>query len=171
MVASAVYILDVKGKVLISRNYRGDVPVNAVDKFIPLTIENEDDEAAAGPVIQGDGVSYVYVKHNNVYRTPPRQRRRRQTKAAADTGGGRRRGSRVVGGAVLAITRKNSNVAAILVYLHKMKQVSAGRPQATWGSRAGAADAGVCRLLRRRAVRSLRSTSRTSRRRASGTTL
>ena len=68
MVASAVYILDVKGKVLISRNYRGDVPANAVDKFMPLAIENEDDESV-GPVLLGDGVSYVYVQHNNLYRT------------------------------------------------------------------------------------------------------
>ena len=69
MVASAVYVLDVKGKVLISRNYRGDVPANAVDKFMPLAIENEDDEAV-GPVLQGDDVSYVYVQHNNLYRMP-----------------------------------------------------------------------------------------------------
>ena len=27
MVASAVFILDLKGKVIISRNYRGDVPM------------------------------------------------------------------------------------------------------------------------------------------------
>ena len=30
--ASAIYILDLKGKVLISRNYRGDMPLNIIDK-------------------------------------------------------------------------------------------------------------------------------------------
>jgi hypothetical protein len=31
--ASAVYILDMKGKVIIARNYRGDVPMSVVDHF------------------------------------------------------------------------------------------------------------------------------------------
>lgn len=31
-----VFILDLKGKVLISRNYRGDIPMSAVEKFMPL---------------------------------------------------------------------------------------------------------------------------------------
>jgi len=30
--ASAIYILDMKGKTLISRNYRGDMPLNIIDK-------------------------------------------------------------------------------------------------------------------------------------------
>jgi len=89
MVVSAVYLLDLKGKVLINRNYRGDISSTAVDKFMPLVLENEDDTLS--PVVQGDGLSYVYVKHNNLY--------------------------------LLAITRKNSNVATILVYLHKIRQV------------------------------------------------
>lgn len=88
MVASAVYILDLKGKVLINRNYRGDIPSSAVEKFMPVVLEAEEE---LNPVVQGDGLSYVYVRHNNLY--------------------------------ILAITRKNSNVAAILVYLHKMRQV------------------------------------------------
>lgn len=35
MVASAVYITDIKGKVIISRNYRGDLPANVSDKCVP----------------------------------------------------------------------------------------------------------------------------------------
>jgi hypothetical protein len=34
MVLSAVFILDVKGRVLISRNYRGDVSKAAADKCV-----------------------------------------------------------------------------------------------------------------------------------------
>jgi len=66
MVLSAVYILDLKGKTLISRNYRGDIPNNAVEKFMPLVLESEDESVT--PIIQGDnGVNYIYVKHNNLY--------------------------------------------------------------------------------------------------------
>eukprot|EP00732_Lithocolla_globosa_P001981 Lithocolla_globosa_v1_NODE_1151_length_2830_cov_9.568084.p1 type:complete len:433 gc:universal NODE_1151_length_2830_cov_9.568084:2729-1431(-) len=89
MVCSAVFILDTKGKVLISRNYRGDLPISSVEKFLPMVLESEDE--GQHPVLEGDGVHYIYVKHNNLY--------------------------------LLALTRKNSNVATILVYLHKMKEV------------------------------------------------
>jgi len=34
MVASAVYILDLKGKILISRNYRGDIPKSAAERWV-----------------------------------------------------------------------------------------------------------------------------------------
>ena len=44
MVASAVFVLDVKGKVLINRNYRGDIPMSAVDKFMPMILDAEDNE-------------------------------------------------------------------------------------------------------------------------------
>jgi len=93
MVVSAVFILDMKGKVLISRNYRGDIPNSAVEKFMPMIMEAEEGSTEnAGPVIQGDnGISYVYIQHNNLY--------------------------------LLALTRRNSNISAILVYLHKIKEV------------------------------------------------
>lgn len=39
MVLSAIYILDVKGKVLISRNYRGDIDNNVIDKFIGMAMD------------------------------------------------------------------------------------------------------------------------------------
>ena len=34
MACSAIYFLDMKGKVLISRNYRGDIDNSVIDKFI-----------------------------------------------------------------------------------------------------------------------------------------
>ena len=37
MACSAIYFLDNKGKVLISRNYRGDIETSAIDKFIGET--------------------------------------------------------------------------------------------------------------------------------------
>ena len=36
MTLSAIYLLDMKGKVLVSRNYRGDIENNLIDKFIGL---------------------------------------------------------------------------------------------------------------------------------------
>jgi AP-1 complex subunit mu len=36
--------LDLKGKVLISRNYRGDIPMSAVEKFMPLVKKRHDDK-------------------------------------------------------------------------------------------------------------------------------
>jgi AP-1 complex subunit mu len=64
MVASAVYIMDLKGKVIISRNYRGDIPMNASDKF-SLHI-GEKDEMDLRPVFTLDGVTYAYIKCNNL---------------------------------------------------------------------------------------------------------
>ena len=38
MACSAIYFLDNKGKVLISRNYRGDIENSVIDKFIGESI-------------------------------------------------------------------------------------------------------------------------------------
>ena len=36
MAVSAVFLLDGKGKLLISRDFRGDVPVSCVDRFVNI---------------------------------------------------------------------------------------------------------------------------------------
>ncbi|KAI9308722.1 AP-1 complex subunit MU-1 [Cunninghamella echinulata] len=90
--ASAVFILDLKGKVLISRNYRGDIPMSAVEKFMPLISEAEDEQVPL-PCFTHDGINYLYLKHSNLY--------------------------------LLALTRKNTNAASIMLYLHKLTQVFA----------------------------------------------
>ena len=36
MACSAIYFLDMKGKVLVNRNYRGDIENTVIDKFIGL---------------------------------------------------------------------------------------------------------------------------------------
>ena len=43
MSTSAIYVLDAKGKVLISRNYRGDMDLSVIDKFMPLLMEKEEE--------------------------------------------------------------------------------------------------------------------------------
>jgi len=77
MVASAVFITDLQGKAIISRNYRGDYPINkAIEVFANYL--NEVEEEARKPIFHvdtngdfesGDGVgmtgpggqTYVYV--------------------------------------------------------------------------------------------------------------
>ena len=68
MSASAIYILDTKGKVLISRNYRGDIEMNVIERFMQLLLEKED-ESQLSPIFQHGDVALVYIKYNNVYRT------------------------------------------------------------------------------------------------------
>ena len=54
---SAVLILDQKGKVLISRNYRGDVPYNVADRFVSFVAEHE--VLLSGPLRHSPLLSYV----------------------------------------------------------------------------------------------------------------
>lgn len=65
MVASALFIMDLKGKIIISRNYRGDLPMSASEKFTKHLMEDE--EAQLTPVITDDGYTFVYIKHKNLY--------------------------------------------------------------------------------------------------------
>lgn len=64
--ASSLFFLDLKGKTLLSRNYRGDIAMSAVDRFMPLLAEQEE-EGTQSPVFTDDGINYLYVKHNNLY--------------------------------------------------------------------------------------------------------
>jgi len=66
MSSSVVYILDLKGKVLISRNYRGDLDMGIIDKFMPLVMEREE-EGNVSPIIQHGGVTFCFIKYNNLY--------------------------------------------------------------------------------------------------------
>jgi len=65
MACHAIYILDLKGKVVLSRNYRGDLPQNIAHRFITRLLEEED--VKVSPVIEDEGYSYIYVRHNNLY--------------------------------------------------------------------------------------------------------
>lgn len=64
MVASAIFVMDVKGKVIIARNYRGDIPMNVSERF-SLHIQ-EKDEMELRPVFTEDGITFVYIKCNNI---------------------------------------------------------------------------------------------------------
>lgn len=53
---------------LISRNYRGDIEMNVIEKFMQLLLEKED-ESQLSPIFQNGDVAFVYIKYNNVYRS------------------------------------------------------------------------------------------------------
>ncbi|XP_002158238.1 AP-1 complex subunit mu-1 isoform X1 [Hydra vulgaris] len=66
MSMSSVFILDLKGKNLICRTYRGDINMNVIEKFLPLVLDQEEDSADQPIVVCGD-VTFVYIKYNNLY--------------------------------------------------------------------------------------------------------
>ena len=51
---------------LISRNYRGDVDMSMIDKFLPMVLDAEE-EGTVSPILIHDKVTFVYIKHNNLY--------------------------------------------------------------------------------------------------------
>lgn len=60
MVASAVFITDLQGKAIISRNYRGDVPLNrAIEQFSKYLDEVE--EEAKKPIFHVDSNGDISV--------------------------------------------------------------------------------------------------------------
>ena len=66
MSVSAVFVLDSRGRVLIHRDYRGDVPLYHVERFMGKLAELEEEEKLS-PVMEGEGVTYVYLQHSNIY--------------------------------------------------------------------------------------------------------
>ncbi|KAM0035127.1 putative clathrin adaptor, mu subunit, Longin-like domain superfamily, AP complex, mu/sigma subunit [Helianthus debilis subsp. tardiflorus] len=65
--ASALFILDIKGRCLISRHYRDDISSVEAERFFTKLLENEEDIEAQGPVVFDNGVSHIFIRHNNVY--------------------------------------------------------------------------------------------------------
>lgn len=71
MSLSAIAFLDLKGKILLSRDYRGDIPIeSAAEKFLDLLGQADDEKRTpSGPIIYHEGLSYIYIRHNNLYGT------------------------------------------------------------------------------------------------------
>jgi AP-1 complex subunit mu len=68
MVASAIFILDARGKTLISRDFRGDLPMSAVSEFKRRVVEADDDANLTPFVhVEDKGYTFVYIRHSNVY--------------------------------------------------------------------------------------------------------
>jgi AP-1 complex subunit mu len=65
--ASQIHFLDIKGKPLLSRDYRGDIASNTIEKFPLLLLELENNDEIYTPFINHQGVNYIYIQHNNLY--------------------------------------------------------------------------------------------------------
>ncbi|ODV90736.1 hypothetical protein CANCADRAFT_110094 [Tortispora caseinolytica NRRL Y-17796] len=65
--ASSIHFLDLKGKPLLARNYRGDIPPSAIEKFPQLLLDAEDESSVVPPCITHDNINYLYISHNNLY--------------------------------------------------------------------------------------------------------
>ncbi|CAN0929436.1 AP-1 complex subunit mu-2 [Linum grandiflorum] len=64
---SALFLLDIKGRVLVWRDYRGDVTALQAEKFFTKLIEKEGDPQSQDPVVYDNGVSYMFIQHSNIY--------------------------------------------------------------------------------------------------------
>ena len=66
--ASLVAILDLKGKPLIQRSYRDDVPPSYIERFLPLVLEIEEEGQQVTPCMTSQGINYIHIRHSNLYR-------------------------------------------------------------------------------------------------------
>ena len=62
---SAIYFLDRKGRIIIFRNYRGEVDQDISEGFINEVLEL--DEANMKPAFTVDDVHYIWIRHQNIY--------------------------------------------------------------------------------------------------------
>ncbi|KAG6815760.1 AP-1 complex subunit mu-1, partial [Tephrocybe sp. NHM501043] len=89
--ASLIAILDLKGKPLIQRSYRDDVPASYVERFLPLVLDIEEEGQQVTPCFSSQGINYMHIRHSNLY--------------------------------LLALSKRNSNAAEIIIFLHRLTQV------------------------------------------------
>ena len=61
--------LCVRVQPLISRDYRGDVDLSVINNFLPMLLSLEE-EGMASPILVHEKVTFVYIKHNNLYCIP-----------------------------------------------------------------------------------------------------
>lgn len=111
--ASLVAILDLKGKPLIQRSYRDDVPPSYVERFLPLILEYEEEGQQVTPCFTVQGINYMHIRHSNLYRRSdlftPRMRSRLISVLFMTE--------------VLALSKRNSNATEIILFLHRLTQV------------------------------------------------
>lgn len=99
MICSSIHFLDRLGRVVLGRDYRGDIASSlhlaAFFALIsPSSKEDEDDRDDPGalpPVVHQDGITYVYLTKPSYY--------------------------------LVAMSRRNSNVVALTLFLHKTVNV------------------------------------------------
>ncbi|SCU90268.1 LAMI_0E01332g1_1 [Lachancea mirantina] len=65
--ASCVYFCDLRGKCILSRRYRDDIPSSAIEKFPTLLVDAEQESAVVPPCLSHNGVYYSFIQHNDIY--------------------------------------------------------------------------------------------------------
>ncbi|SCU88940.1 LADA_0E12860g1_1 [Lachancea dasiensis] len=65
--ASCIFFCDSKGKTILSRRYRNDVPPSAIEKFPALLLEAEQESSVIPPCLTHNGVQYLFIQHNDIY--------------------------------------------------------------------------------------------------------
>ena len=100
---------------LISRDYRGDVDLSSIDKFLPLVLDNEE-EGATSPLVVHEKVTFVYIKHNNLYRILHFHPLSSIIELFCCV-------LYLNSNPVVATTIKNANIALIFSFLHKIVEV------------------------------------------------
>ena len=108
--ASLIAILDLKGKPLIQRSYRDDVPLSYVERFLPLILDIEEEGQQVTPCFSSQGINYMHIRHSNLYRGSLYHYSRHYVKMFGSV-------------AVLALSKRNSNAAEIILFLHRLTQV------------------------------------------------
>ena len=44
--------------------------MTCIEKFLPLVLDSEDEDSIQTPIVSTeDGVNFLYIRHNNLYRT------------------------------------------------------------------------------------------------------
>jgi AP-1 complex subunit mu len=62
---TAIYFLDQKGKIIISRDYRGECNSSITEKFQRKVLEL--DERMIKPVFTENDITYIWIRVNNIY--------------------------------------------------------------------------------------------------------
>ena len=65
--ASAVYFCDNKGRPLLSRRYKDDVPFSAIDRFQTLLNNSDEESSVLPPCLKHNGIQYLFIQHNDLY--------------------------------------------------------------------------------------------------------
>ncbi|RHZ44632.1 AP-1 complex subunit mu [Aspergillus thermomutatus] len=131
--ASAIFFLDLKGKTLLARNYRGDIPMSAVEKFPILLSEAEEESSAVPPCFSHEGINVCETPASctawpsvlpplPATRLLPYSNQRlwlEDIQGVSDLYLYIRHSNLYI----LALTKRNTNATEILLFLHKIVEV------------------------------------------------
>ncbi|GMM48435.1 Apm1 protein [Pichia kluyveri] len=66
--ASIVAFLDSKARLLLLRDYKGDIPVSVIDEFPLLLLKQEQGlNNSSEPIIYSNGISYTFIQNDGIY--------------------------------------------------------------------------------------------------------